>query len=167
MPIIEHKLRSRTRPSLDDPFELDGKMYKVVWSEPVNYVWADGSRTWRLGLHLIEEKKTMDPNETLRKLREIVDDTLTSVARGKRFSKIDEMADLFHALDEWLAKGGFPPDAWGRAVHKDVMIQIAIDSFRLRGCGDGAHVANADGQPFPKRCARCARVVDIFGMEVK
>lgn len=115
MPLVEHKLRSRTRPSLDDPFELDGKMYKVVWSEPVGYVWADGSCTWRLGLHPIEEEKTMDPNETLRRLRRLQEKFQTGGRMENSRDLADEMAELFEALDGWLSKGGFLPDAWKQA----------------------------------------------------
>lgn len=44
----------------------------------------------------------MDPNETLRELREAIrrgDDMLT-------------IAELWEALDEWLSKGGFFPAKW-------------------------------------------------------
>jgi hypothetical protein len=43
----------------------------------------------------------MDPNETLRKLREWVKDPTKQPG-----------AELFEALDEWLTRGGFPPDDW-------------------------------------------------------
>lgn len=50
----------------------------------------------------------MDPNETLRRLRDFVAEAL----EGKGFSS--EAAELFEALDQWLTKGGSPPDDWAR-----------------------------------------------------
>lgn len=49
----------------------------------------------------------MDPNETLRMLRERVADALND----RDYSPI-RVAILFEALDEWLSKGGFLPDDW-------------------------------------------------------
>lgn len=173
MSVVEINVRQKTRPSLDEPYEHDGKMYKVVWSEPVNYVRADGTRTWRLGLRRKEEEKQMDPNETLRKLRRLLStrqnlDDLGDPDTDLELIKVgDDIAELVESLDNWLSRGGFPPDAWGRAVHKDTLVQAAIDAFKLRGCGDGAHLAHADGQPFPKRCARCARTIGADGLEVR
>ena len=44
----------------------------------------------------------MDPNVTLAQLREYF-------ARDARDTAASE---LFTALDGWLSRGGFPPDAW-------------------------------------------------------
>lgn len=55
----------------------------------------------------------MDPNETLRQLRELL-----SVNRyGEKIypDDADRARDLFEALDQWLARGGFLPDAWRSA----------------------------------------------------
>lgn len=51
----------------------------------------------------------MDPNETLRQLREYVrawenDELLASSPDGR-----NEVLELFSALDQWLSKGGFSP----------------------------------------------------------
>lgn len=46
----------------------------------------------------------MDPNETLRLMRLAVKDDL------------DQLADLFEALDGWLSKGGFLPAAWRQVI---------------------------------------------------
>lgn len=57
----------------------------------------------------------MDPNEALKNAREALiafhaeeDSTLIEEAAGR-------LADAFEALDEWLMKGGFMPEAWERA----------------------------------------------------
>lgn len=52
----------------------------------------------------------MDPNETLRMLRQAIHDW----SKGRYDSDL-AMADVmlyFDGLDEWLTKGGFLPDAW-------------------------------------------------------
>lgn len=56
----------------------------------------------------------MDPNETLREIRELIrvfddsdaddKDTAQQVAAG--------LATKFEALDTWLSGGGFPPEEW-------------------------------------------------------
>ena len=51
----------------------------------------------------------MDPNETLRQLREYVraldNDELSHCWPDGR----DEVIELFAALDQWMSKGGFSP----------------------------------------------------------
>ncbi len=51
----------------------------------------------------------MDPNETLKELRELID----LVLRGDDTS-VFEAATKFEDLDEWISKGGFLPEAWNR-----------------------------------------------------
>jgi hypothetical protein len=46
----------------------------------------------------------MDPNETLQQLRDEFE--------GGEF---ECAAELFEALDTWLCRGGFLPEAWQRA----------------------------------------------------
>lgn len=54
----------------------------------------------------------MDPNETLRRMRVLASDlddnptldTVESVAYG--------LAECVTALDDWLSRGGFLPEAW-------------------------------------------------------
>lgn len=47
----------------------------------------------------------MDPNETLRELRHLIE-----INGEENFS--EEIAEKFTALDEWLSKGGFLPADW-------------------------------------------------------
>jgi hypothetical protein len=55
----------------------------------------------------------MDPNETLHRMRDFF-------IRWEEWGSIevdpeaamDELTDLFFALDNWLITGGFRPDSW-------------------------------------------------------
>jgi hypothetical protein len=59
----------------------------------------------------------MDINETLRRLRELSKKILESEGNGDRGEQV-EMAELFEALDKWIAAGGFLPIAWDEvSVH--------------------------------------------------
>jgi hypothetical protein len=60
----------------------------------------------------------MDPNEALKNARNAYKTYL--VASDKEDTSLMAMSaahlvDAFEALDEWLMKGGFRPDAWERA----------------------------------------------------
>jgi hypothetical protein len=46
----------------------------------------------------------MDPNATLAQIRELI-------AAGTKVD-LEQAAELMTALDEWLSRGGFLPDAW-------------------------------------------------------
>ncbi len=52
----------------------------------------------------------MDPNETLRLLR----DDIKSWNVDRDSADADLMAERFIALDEWLSEGGFLPTEWKR-----------------------------------------------------
>lgn len=55
----------------------------------------------------------MDPNETLTDIRNIIANITSGHLDTER--KIKQAYDLlyqFEALDEWLSKGGFLPEAW-------------------------------------------------------
>lgn len=70
----------------------------------------------------------MDPNDTLHELRELVaetnrirdllaqDQSMAWTARQAQeacLAKLGlEVAEKFDALDGWMSKGGFAPDAW-------------------------------------------------------
>ncbi len=50
----------------------------------------------------------MDPNETLRRLRQVGEE----LSRVEGVPAITEAVELFTALDEWLSRGGYPPADW-------------------------------------------------------
>lgn len=54
----------------------------------------------------------MDPNETLKLLREATTEVLTD--NGKVPDVAQRMAELVEALDGWLKKGGALPTAWAK-----------------------------------------------------
>lgn len=56
----------------------------------------------------------MDPNETLRRLRDIAALVLHLADTDDNGvpEPMLEMAELFDGLDTWLTRGGFLPDAW-------------------------------------------------------
>lgn len=54
----------------------------------------------------------MDPNETLAWLRE-------QLSHVNNLTNIDEVAERFNKLDEWLSQGGFMPAAWDYTEQHD------------------------------------------------
>lgn len=55
----------------------------------------------------------MDPNETLRQLRELMSTPL--LRNTEEYGAwIDQVTVKIEALDEWLSNGGFLPAAWER-----------------------------------------------------
>lgn len=66
----------------------------------------------------IQRGKLMDPNEALRQIRLLIkqmrveDAPISGVARPEFVQHARDLAEQVEALDEWLDKGGFPPDAW-------------------------------------------------------
>lgn len=55
---------------------------------------------------------SVDPNETLRMLREASRDILNG---GEEWDGHD-VAEMFEALDGWITRGGFLPREWAREV---------------------------------------------------
>lgn len=57
----------------------------------------------------------MDPNETLRRLRDCCTEAAANLDKGYEMDAGQgELAELFEALDQWLTNGGFLPKAWER-----------------------------------------------------
>lgn len=52
----------------------------------------------------------MDPNETLRQIRALIQDVRTLKDDPEDVARV--LADRVEALDSWLRQGGFPPEAW-------------------------------------------------------
>lgn len=56
----------------------------------------------------------MDPNETLKEARKLA----RAIVDAGDIAAGEALAELFLALDEWLTRGGFPPNAWyGPGAH--------------------------------------------------
>jgi hypothetical protein len=53
----------------------------------------------------------MDPNKALTTIREVIAGILDG-SGACEVHELDEMAESFQALDEWITKGGFLPEAW-------------------------------------------------------
>lgn len=56
----------------------------------------------------------MDPNETLRQLRDVLGFGAHVINFDEAKRVIDAVSENFEALDEWLSKGGFLPTDWER-----------------------------------------------------
>lgn len=56
----------------------------------------------------------MDPNETLKQLRELLGRDNTPRSVTAKLCTLADAEELFQALDEWLSKGGFLPEEWKR-----------------------------------------------------
>lgn len=50
----------------------------------------------------------MDPNATLAEIRAIV----TRFQTESDYESMDELVEYVQAMDEWLSRGGFEPEAW-------------------------------------------------------
>lgn len=53
----------------------------------------------------------MDPNATLREIRELI--KVWTPRSGLDPEDCHQLVQLIEALDGWISKGGFLPDAWG------------------------------------------------------
>ena len=56
----------------------------------------------------------MDPDATLKELRELIGKTYKLTVNGDEYVSDDwhQLATLAEALDEWICKGGFLPKDW-------------------------------------------------------
>lgn len=54
----------------------------------------------------------MDPNAALESMRAAVREYWASTDSGPVNPAADALAEYFDALDGWISKGGFLPDAW-------------------------------------------------------
>jgi hypothetical protein len=62
----------------------------------------------------------MDPNECLRKIRNLVEKS-----SGKELDsfEVDMLCELFQALDDWIMRGGFLPEQWLHALPGYVQVR--------------------------------------------
>jgi hypothetical protein len=62
----------------------------------------------------------MDPNETLRRLRELC-------AKNQDLVDPSDLVELVEALDSWVSKGGFLPKAWERpAAAQEQLFEVRL-----------------------------------------
>ena len=54
----------------------------------------------------------MDPNTALTMIRTQVERFVASDSDSEAISAADDMVEAFAALDQWMTKGGFPPEEW-------------------------------------------------------
>jgi len=54
----------------------------------------------------------MDPNETLKEIRELTEKIIKCDDVVLSAQMADGIADRFQALDNWLSNNGFLPDDW-------------------------------------------------------
>lgn len=54
----------------------------------------------------------MDPNETLRMLRLTIKQLRVDEDTDVWEAHANEICEYFEALDDWLSRGGFPPEEW-------------------------------------------------------
>ena len=71
----------------------------------------------------------MDVNETLARLRAGVAEALQE-SGAKRGDLVDELAEDFDNLDNWMCKGGFRPDPWYHATPRT--LELEKRAYRLR-----------------------------------
>ena len=57
----------------------------------------------------------MDPNETLKRIRELMRAEFTT--KTDELDAFAEVTDLFLELDRWIVSGGFPPAVWRDAFN--------------------------------------------------
>jgi hypothetical protein len=55
----------------------------------------------------------MDPNANLKEMREIAKTILSGEEYDTGYDAV-RLAELVEALDEWITKGGFLPEAWSK-----------------------------------------------------
>ena len=55
----------------------------------------------------------MDPNEALGKARRLAAQIMNGAQPAEELADLaEELAEAFQALDTWLLRGGFKPEAW-------------------------------------------------------
>lgn len=81
----------------------------------VSVVWPKRSdNAWHADFPEMEGASSMDPDATLAELRRLVTEYRyrTQLLLPADERDVERIVELFAALDEWLSRGGFPPDVW-------------------------------------------------------
>jgi hypothetical protein len=73
----------------------------------------------------------MDPDECLKQIRDLIMRVNAADDRGDFEGFAADLAEHVEALDEWLSKGGFLPDAWRngpiKRIDKAEIIELSLD----------------------------------------
>ena len=80
----------------------------------------------------------MDPNETLRLLRDAINRSVIAGMRRDREDETDALLDIrehVENLDRWLKGGGFLPDEWRPATASEVCTCRCREGRHCGGCG--------------------------------
>jgi hypothetical protein len=90
----------------------------------------------------------MDPNEALKEILRLAAIVQDRCARGENpdiDGAADDLVKAIIGLDEWLAKGGFLPDAWN-APRKEALADLVSGwlSTRIRYIGETSSSITAD-----------------------
>ena len=76
----------------------------------------------------------MDPNETLRRLRQMAATAIevdSSESTNVAAVDLTEMAEHFQALDQWIQNGGFLPANWQPVKYVDAVCPQCGEKFQL------------------------------------
>lgn len=74
----------------------------------------------------------MDPNETLKQIRSLIE-SLADTDVGGFYPDVADLIDLIDALDGWLLKGGFLPIEW---TPSNVAERTELLEYRMRALRD-------------------------------
>jgi len=93
----------------------------------------------------------MDPNATLARLREAIADAERAMdpesgSNDAEHESLSEITELAAALDEWLSRGGFLPDAWQQSDERDAQYRARAQQLRAR--------LDQESDPFKRQCDR-------------
>lgn len=80
----------------------------------------------------------MDPNATLTRIRQLLDDGYGSRALLGDEGFIAELTEHVQAMDDWLSRGGFLPEGWD---HPGRTRSAAVPAARDCGAGWVAEIA--------------------------
>jgi hypothetical protein len=97
----------------------------------------------------------MDPNETLAEIREIL---LNGGIGGRNLVKSydngNRLAELVEALDNWISRGGFLPDAWAKAYAKSKSTKTN-ESDECKASPNGVHYFQDRTDGTGSMCLHC------------
>ncbi len=103
----------------------------------------------------------MDPNETLKQLRMMVQRAFAITEEGE-LPDLQDLCEMFDSLDGWISKGGFLPIAWipGRIACTNGMRPAQEAHQKCAHCNaSNATVREYEGGCGEAVCARCDKAM--------